>query len=125
MKASTLRRLVSDKIFAVTFIKVNGDERNMVCRLGVTKHLNPTSKGLTTGQLLGDYEHNQLRVFDVNKRQYRKVNCDSITRLAVGKLVYEVIDGVFVLTQGQLDSKQKVLINMVVEASNIINTTNV
>ena len=34
-----VKEMVGSKIFSVEFIKLNGEHRKMVCRLGVKKHL--------------------------------------------------------------------------------------
>jgi hypothetical protein len=67
------------KIFSVRFIKrTTGEERKMVCRLGVKSHLkggtlayNPSEKALLT-------------VFDVQKQDYRSINLDQLLEVAAG-----------------------------------------
>ena len=36
---SAIKRMANGKVFKVSFMKANGDLRNMTCRLNVTKHL--------------------------------------------------------------------------------------
>lgn len=63
-----------------------GDERHMVCRLGVHKHL----RG---GQLAFDpIEKNLLIVFDSQKGGYRSLPIDSITSVTFGGETYPVSD---------------------------------
>lgn len=120
MTRSIIQAIVGTQIFAVSFTKADGSNRDMVCRLGVTKHLNPHSKGLTDTQKLSDIENAHLRVFDVQKGAYRKINCNTINRIAVKGLVYENLGGQFALVKGELNSRQRVLIDSLIGASNII-----
>ena len=83
----TARQLIKDtkgKFFTVTFIKKDGTTRVMNARLGVKAYLkggelpyNPEAKGL-------------IPVFDVQKREYRMVNINTITKLKVGNNEYDV-----------------------------------
>ncbi len=67
----TLQEIVAkagSSIFSATFIKKNGDERKMLCRLNVIKHL----KG---GELAYDAKaRNLLPVFDMQKEAYRMIS---------------------------------------------------
>jgi len=72
----------SGKIFSVTFQKKNGEIRNMNARLGVTKGLTgkgmawkPTSKGM-------------LPVYDVQKREYRMVNFNTLLSIKMEGKTY-------------------------------------
>jgi hypothetical protein len=80
-----LREAVSDgKIFSVDFIKrTTGEERHMVCRLGVTSHL----KGGT--KKFDDNEKKLLTVYDVQKNGYRSIPLDAIVRVKISGRVYE------------------------------------
>lgn len=77
------KELVGNKIFSVEFIKLNGEPRKMVCRLGVKKHLKGGSLGYDARSL------NLLPVFDMEKGQYRMINFDSIINLTVDGTTYE------------------------------------
>lgn len=77
------KELVGNKIFSVEFIKLNGEPRKMVCRLGVKKHLKGGSLGYDARSL------NLLPVFDMEKGQYRMINFDSIINLTVDGIIYE------------------------------------
>lgn len=78
-----VKSLVGGKIFSVEFIKLNGEHRKMVCRLGVKKHL----KG---GDLKYDAKAlNLLPVFDMEKGEYRMINFDSIINLTIDGVCYE------------------------------------
>lgn len=66
------------KIFAVRFTKrTTGEQREMICRLGVKSHL----KG---GSPAYDREaHKLICVFDMNKNDYRSIPTDGITEVKV------------------------------------------
>ena len=69
---------IGPRIFTVTFIKKDGTERKMNCRLGVTSKQNG---GKNTTEHLGEY----LTVYDMQKLQYRNVNLDTIIDVKCGK----------------------------------------
>lgn len=72
-------------IFGVTFIKKNGDVRNMNCMLGVTKHLRGGEQSYDPA------EHNLLTVFDVQKKDYRNINFAQLVKAKIDGVQYEVI----------------------------------
>lgn len=74
MNRDELENLLSDgRITTVTFKKrTTGEVRVMNCRSGVKKHL----KG--DGPRYDFKEKNLVCVYDVQKRDYRTINCDSI-----------------------------------------------
>ncbi len=81
---SKLRELVGTKIFSVEFVKQDGTERKMVCRLGVTKHL----KG---GELKHSPEKlNHLIVFDLQTMGYRTINVNTLKKITVDGVTYEI-----------------------------------
>lgn len=59
------------KMFTVCFIKKDGTERIMNCRLGVKKHL----KG---GASTTSHKKNLVTVYDVKAEGYRNINLDTI-----------------------------------------------
>lgn len=64
-------------MFTVTFIKQDGSERVMNCRLGVTKHL----RGGTLA-----YDHKSkgfISVWDLQNKGYRMINKNTITALKI------------------------------------------
>lgn len=70
------------QIFSAQFVKKNGDIRDMVCRLGVIKHL----KG---GELKFDAKaRNLLPVFDMQKKGYRMININTLIKLKINGEVY-------------------------------------
>jgi hypothetical protein len=80
----TLRELVGSKIFSVIFQKKDGTLREMVCRLGVTKHL----KG---GELkYSPEDFNYLTVFDMQKKEYRTINVNTLKRIKLDGVTYDL-----------------------------------
>jgi hypothetical protein len=78
-----VKEMVGSKIFSVEFIKLNGEHRKMVCRLGVKKHLRGGSLSYDAKSL------NLLPVFDMEKGDYRMINFDSIINVTVDGVTYE------------------------------------
>ena len=72
-KRQNILEKVQGKIFSVSFIKKDGTERTMVCRLGVQKHL-------TGGKNVNDPSQH-LTVFDMHKKAYRNVALGTIYQL--------------------------------------------
>ena len=72
-KSKYIQEKVQGKIFSVSFIKKDGTERTMVCRLGVQKHL-------TGGKNVNDPSQH-LTVFDMHKKAYRNVALGTIYQL--------------------------------------------
>ena len=68
------------RFVSVTFIKKDGTERSMLCRLGVTKYL----KGGTSKLDADKY----LTVFDVQKEAYRAINKDTILSVKLAGTIY-------------------------------------
>lgn len=91
ISTETAKQLIFDtlkinngQVFGVTFIKKDGSIRDMVARLGVKKHL----KGGVLNYNPADY--NLIPVFDMQKKEYRSIQIDTITELKVNGQVYEV-----------------------------------
>ena len=76
----------SGKIFSVTFVKKNGELRKMVCRRGVKRHLRGGSLGYNARSF------KLLPVFDMQKQDYRMINCESIQELRIDGDIYVSID---------------------------------
>ena len=71
--------LDSGRIATVTFRKrTTGEVRVMNCRSGVKKHLKGTSPRYNAAS------KNLITVFDMQKGQYRSINCDSIISVKAG-----------------------------------------
>ena len=79
-----LKELVGSKIFSVIFEKKDGALREMVCRLGVTKHL----KGRELKYSPEDY--NYLTVFDMQKQEYRTININTLKRIKLDGVTYDL-----------------------------------
>lgn len=85
--AALIRNLAGSTIFSCRFVKrTTGQERLMVCRLGVTKHLSggdatyePSTKGL-------------LPVYDTQKRAYRSIPLDAIISIKIAGIEYHIAD---------------------------------
>ena len=68
------------RFVSVTFIKKDGTQRTMLCRLGVTKYL----KGGTSKLDADKY----LTVFDVKKEEYRAINKETILSVKLAGNIY-------------------------------------
>ena len=80
----TLKEMVGSKIFSVVFEKKDGTLREMVCRLGVTKHL----KG---GELkYSPEDFNYLVVFDMTAQDYRTINVNTLKKFKLDGVTYEL-----------------------------------
>ncbi len=80
----TLKELVGSKIFAVVFQKKDGTLREMVCRLGVTKHLKGGEKKYDTDAL------NYLTVYDMQAEGYRTINVNTLKKIKVDGVTYDI-----------------------------------
>ncbi len=100
VKNSVLKEFAGGKIFSTKFVKKNGDIRVMVCRTGVSKYINPESKGLSEKQEEALDKYNLLTVIDnqvlINSglnlnnltseelkslKPYRRISCDRILEI--------------------------------------------
>lgn len=82
MKTNEIKKLVGSRIFSVIFTKTNGDERKMLCKIGVKKYLSGGQK------TYDDVEANHLTVFDLKNRGYRTVNLNTLKQIkANGKVI--------------------------------------
>lgn len=112
MNRKQFKALSQGAIGHVTFVKKEGEVRNMSFRLGVGKYISKTSKGLTANQIQSDIDRGFIRVVDINiikenegltkeefyakaenaekvwKSPYRIVTLSTITRLAINKTVW-------------------------------------
>ena len=73
------------RFFHATFNKVNGDERKMLARLGVTKGLKGGENKVVKDS--NDY----LTVWDVQSKGYRTLNLGTLTALSADGIDYEVV----------------------------------
>ena len=64
-------------VFTVKFVKKDGSERVMNCRLGVTKHLHG-------GEDSTSHIDKYVNVFDMQKETYRKLNVETMKELRYG-----------------------------------------
>jgi hypothetical protein len=83
MTINEIKNLAGSQIFSVKFVKKDGSLREMVCRLGVKKHL----KG---GELAYDAKGmGYLPVFDMQKEDYRMINTNTIVEIKINGQVYK------------------------------------
>lgn len=68
------------RFVSVVFVKKDGTQRAMLCRLGVTKYL----KGGTSKLDADKY----LTVFDVQKEEYRAINKETIVSVKLAGNIY-------------------------------------
>jgi hypothetical protein len=84
MTINEIRNLAGTQIFSAKFVKKDGTVREMVCRLGVKKHL----KG---GELAYDAKSmGYLPVFDMQKEEYRMININTLIEVKINGMVYKV-----------------------------------
>ena len=87
MTINQIKELAGSQIFSVKFIKKDGSLREMVCRLGVKKHL----KG---GELAYDAKSmGYLPVFDMQKEDYRMINTNTIVEIKINGIIYRIDEG--------------------------------
>lgn len=67
------------RIFSVTFVKANGEERKLIGRVGVKKFV----KG--TGGRYKPEDYDLITLFDMQKMAYRMVNLKTIKELSINK----------------------------------------
>jgi len=72
------------KIFSAVFVKKDGTERAINCRLGVKKDL----KG--TGLKFDPYDKGLVPVYDMQKRAYRMLNTDTLRSFTFNGVTKEV-----------------------------------
>ena len=77
-----IRKLAKNEIFKCSFIKRDGTERSMICRLNVKKGV----KG--TGMSYNPIERGLLPVFDMQKDGFRMINTQTLTSLTIGGVKY-------------------------------------
>jgi hypothetical protein len=83
MNNKEFKTLVGNKIFSVRFTKKDGSIRNLNGRLGVTKYL--SGVGLKYNpELL-----NMIPVFDLQIKEYRIVNLNTVDKIKCNKKVLE------------------------------------
>lgn len=86
---ATKLRDTKGRLFTVTFVKANGEERKLTGRLGVTKHLvggENTVKHLSQYLTVAEFGNKSVG----GKVVYRNVNLDSVLSAKVAGQVYVV-----------------------------------
>ncbi len=74
-----------NKLFSATFVKVNGQERKMICRLGVKKNLRGGQNKVETE------DRSYLTVFDMQKSAYRTLNLRTLKEIKLSGTNYKVV----------------------------------
>lgn len=77
----------TNRIFGITFVKKNGELRNMVCRFDVKRHWR-TPDG--SGQRYNPADYGLVCVWDTQKQDYRSINLETIVSLRSDGVEYEV-----------------------------------
>jgi hypothetical protein len=83
--AEKLIKSTNGTIFGVSFVKANGETRDMTCRLGVRKGL--TGKG----QSFDPSEHDLLTVFSMGDKDYRMVRLTTLVSVTVKGRSFAVV----------------------------------
>lgn len=73
---SNIIKMTNGQFFTVVFVKKDGTERTMNCRIGVTKHLKGGTSTLNPEQY--------LTVYDMKSEGYRAVNLSTIVSITCG-----------------------------------------
>jgi len=84
VKAKSVIEGFGNKIFKVRFVKKDGAIREMSARLGVKSHLRGGRSTITD-------EHSSIVVFDMQKKEYRCINLDTLEEIKCGNKHYEVV----------------------------------
>lgn len=79
-----VKEMTKNQIFSAVFIKKDGTVREMVCRLGVKKHLKGGELGYDARAL------NYLPVFDMQKQEYRMINFNTLLKIKISGVEYSV-----------------------------------
>lgn len=86
VKAAELISETNGKLFTATFVKADGTERTMTCRLGVKKGVKatPKRKAPDTSKL------GMVNVFDMRENAYKKINLQTVKALKTKGVQYKV-----------------------------------
>lgn len=87
-KATDLIKGSKGTFIGVTFVKKNGEVRNMNGRVGVHKSKHAPLKGV--GLAYDPKDYGLVGIFDAQKKAYRMVNINTLSELKVNGKVYEV-----------------------------------
>lgn len=72
------------QIFSAVFVKKDGSDRQIVCRLGVQKGV----KGV--GLAYDPHSYGLVTVFDVQKNEFRHINASTLKALTVSGEQYQI-----------------------------------
>jgi hypothetical protein len=85
-KAKELINQSNGRIFSAVFIKKNGEHRLMNGRLKVIKHLKKDAKP----RPYDPSKYNLIGVFDMQSKEYRTINVNTLQTLILNKIMYNV-----------------------------------
>lgn len=86
MNYNTVRSMIEStggKVFTATFVKKNGEVRDMNCRTGVVSKL----RG---GDSTTAHKPNLVTVYDMQKGAYRCINLDTLRSLKISGKTYNI-----------------------------------
>ena len=84
MNMSTLIAKSNSRLMTVTFVKADGTLRTMYAKTNIKRHLTKTKKRSTPKQ-----NDSLVRLFDVEKKQYRSIKLDSIKSYRCGNVIVQ------------------------------------
>ena len=92
-KIAIVRNIVENTdglFFNITFVKKNGEIRNLTGRTGVTKHLTPNPRICMNGTSdTVAHKEEYIKVYDTIKKGYRNVNMETVTYFKCGDVEIE------------------------------------
>ena len=86
MDYNTVRSMIDSTnghVFGASFVKKSGEVRTMNCRIGVTSKL----RG---GKSTTAHKQNLVTVYDMNAKDYRCINIDTLKSLNIAGRHYEI-----------------------------------
>ncbi len=86
-RAKELIEKSNNKIFSAEFTKKDGTHRLMNARLGVKKGLKENPKP----QPYEPSKYNLIRVYDMQIKNYRMINLETLKKLSINKIRYKII----------------------------------
>ncbi len=77
------------QIMTVKFTKrTTGEERTMVCRTGVKRHLKDSKAPPSLSLARQDIQNDLLRVYDMQRRAYRMISLESVEEIKSGGEIF-------------------------------------
>ena len=92
VKLETFIRRLGDQIFTVDFTKQNGEERTMNARRRVKSKIKAIKAKTTKKPRARIGVHTpSILVFDMQKRQYRHINLETVTSIRAAGQTFKVV----------------------------------